>query len=106
MLRLLSDEDVNGAIVEGLLLHGEGLDLVRAVDVGLGHTPDERILEWAAAEGRVLITGDVNTMVGFAWNRVRQKQPMPGVLPCVEQGASGKSLKTFSRRRSATRRKK
>jgi hypothetical protein len=89
MLRLLSDEDVNGNIVDGLLEHGEGLDLVRAADVGLGHTPDERILEWAAAEGRVLITGDLNTMVGFAWDRVRQKQPMPGVFALRGSGSVG-----------------
>lgn len=89
MLRLLSDEDVNGNIVDGLLHHGAGLDLVRAVDVGLGHTHDERILEWAAAEGRVLITGDVNTMVGFAWKRVRSKQPMPGVIALRGSGSVG-----------------
>jgi hypothetical protein len=56
-------------------------------DVGLAHTPDPNILAWAAATGRVLITGDVNTMVGFAYQRVRAAEAMSGVL-VVRRGAS------------------
>jgi hypothetical protein len=42
--------------------------------------PDPDVLEWAAREGRVLVTQDVNTMVGFAWERVRLGLAMPGVV--------------------------
>jgi len=38
------------------------------------------VLEWAATEGRVVITQDENTMIGFAWDRVRAGKPMPGLL--------------------------
>jgi hypothetical protein len=92
MLRLASDEDVHGDIVRGLWRRAPALDLVRAVDVGLGNTPDPDILAWAAAEGRVLITEDVNTMVGFAWQRVRQGQPMPGVLALLGTGGIGRAI--------------
>ena len=54
--------------------------MVQAVGVGLAHTPDPIILAWAASHGRILITGDLNTMVGFARDRVIAAQPMPGVL--------------------------
>jgi predicted nuclease of predicted toxin-antitoxin system len=80
MLRLLTDEDVHGDIIRGLLRQEPALDLLRVQDVGPSNTPDPDILEWAAAEGRILITEDVNTLVGHAWARVRAGQPMPGVL--------------------------
>ena len=35
---------------------------------------------WAAAEGRILITQDENTLIGLAWDRVKAGRPMPGVL--------------------------
>jgi hypothetical protein len=92
MLPLASDEDVHGDIIRGLRRREPGLDLVRVQDVGLAHTPDPDILSWAAAQGRILITGDVNSMVGFAWQRVRAGQPMPGVLALVEGVAIGAAI--------------
>lgn len=80
MLPLASDEDVHGAIVRGLRRRVPGLDLVRVVDVLPPRTPDPLVLEWAATAGRVLVTQDENTMVGYAWDRVRAGLPMPGVL--------------------------
>jgi hypothetical protein len=79
MLRLLIDEDVHGAIVAGLRRRQPTLDLVRAQDVGLGHTPDPVILEWAARQGRVVVSVDKKTLALAAWDRVARALPMPGV---------------------------
>ena len=49
MLRFLTDEDFDGRLTSALLARVEGLDLVRAQDAGLMHTPDPDILAWAAA---------------------------------------------------------
>jgi hypothetical protein len=92
MLRLISDEDVHEDIIRGLRRREPNLDLVRAADVGLDHTPDPLILEWAASQGRVLITGDLNTMVGFAWARVQSGEPMPGVLALLENVGVGRVI--------------
>jgi hypothetical protein len=92
MLRLISDEDVHDDIVQGLRHREASLDIVRAVDVGLAHTPDPKILQWAALQQRILITGDLNSMVGFAWARVRSGQPMPGVLALVENIAAARVI--------------
>ncbi len=92
MLRLLSDEDVHDDILRGLRRREPALDLVRALDVGLAHTPDPLILAWAAAQRRILITGDLNTMVGFAWDPVRAGQPMAGVLALLENTGIGRVL--------------
>ena len=60
-MRLLSDENFNGAIVRGLMRRLPELDFVRVQDVGLTHTDDPVILQWAANEGRILLTYDVAT---------------------------------------------
>lgn len=57
MLRLLSDEDVHDDIIRGLRRREPTLDIVRALNVGLDHTPDPIILEWVAGQERILITG-------------------------------------------------
>jgi hypothetical protein len=92
MLRLATDEDVHDSIIRGLRRREPALDVVRVQDVGLDHTPDPLILEWAAGEGRVLVTGDLNTMVGFAWGRVRSGLPMPGVLALLENVGIGRVI--------------
>src|SRR6266566_5304721 len=79
MLRLLTDEDVHGDIVDGLRRRQPSLDLVRVQDVGLRHTPDPLILEWAAQQGRVVVSVDKKTLAVDAWDRVARGLPMPGV---------------------------
>jgi hypothetical protein len=54
---------------------------VRVQDVGLTSADDPRVLEWAAQEGRIVLTHDRKTFVPFAYERVATGQPMPGV--CV-----------------------
>lgn len=92
MLRLVSDEDVHGDIISGLLRREPALDLVRVQDIGLDHTPDPQILAWAAAEGRVVLTEDVNSMVGFAWARVAAGQPMPGLIVRLGHASIGRAI--------------
>jgi predicted nuclease of predicted toxin-antitoxin system len=79
MLRLLIDEDVHGDIVKGLRRRQPGLDLVRVQDVGLANTPDAIILDWAAQQGRVVVSVDKKTLAADAWSRVARGLPMPGV---------------------------
>jgi predicted nuclease of predicted toxin-antitoxin system len=80
MLPLAADEDVHGHILRGLRLREPHIDLVRIQDAGLAGSIDPVILEWAAKEGRVLITQDMRTMIGYAWARVKARQSMPGVI--------------------------
>lgn len=78
-MRLLSDENFNGDIVRGLLLRHPDLDLLRVQDIGLEGADDPSILEWAAANNRIVLTHDRATMPDFAYARVVSEQPMPGV---------------------------
>ena len=92
MLRLVSDEDVHDDIIRGLRRREPALDIVRVVDVGLVHTPDPVILQWAADHDRILVTGDLNSMVGYAWARVKSAEPMPGVIALLENVGAGRVI--------------
>ena len=80
MLLLVADENFNNDILRGLLRRDPSLDIVRIQDVGLTHAPDPVVLEWAARENRVLLTHDRNTITDFAYQRVVEGKPMPGVI--------------------------
>lgn len=66
--------------MRGLWRRKPELDIVRIQDAGLSGADDPTVLEWAAREGRVLLTHDVTTMTRYAYERVRADQPMPGVF--------------------------
>jgi hypothetical protein len=66
MLQLASDADVHGEIIRGLRRRAPDIDLVRVQDELAEGTPDPDVLAWAAAEGRVLISNDRNTMIAEA----------------------------------------
>lgn len=80
MLRLVADENLNHAIVRGLLRRKPEIDIVRIQDAGLSGADDATVLDWAANEGRVLVTHDVVTITRLAYERVRASKPMPGVF--------------------------
>ncbi len=92
MLRLASDADVHGDILRGLRRRHPGLDLVRVQDVLPEGTPDPDVLAWVAAENRVLITNDRNTMVGFAYQRVAAGEAVPGLIATTPQQAIGSTI--------------
>jgi hypothetical protein len=79
-VRFLADEDFDNDIVRGMLRRLPNLDIVRAQDVGLSGALDPTVLEWAAQEGRVLLTHDVSTMTAHAYARVTSDLPMPGIF--------------------------
>jgi predicted nuclease of predicted toxin-antitoxin system len=79
-VRFLVDHNFNDHILTGFLALDTSIDVIRTSDVGLAQVPDEDLLEWAAAAGRVILTHDEHTMIGFAYNRVTAGTPMPGVV--------------------------
>jgi len=94
MLRLAIDENLHNDIVRGLLRKLPSLDIVRVQDAGLTGRDDPTILAWAATELRVLVTHDVATLVGYAYERVTRGEPMPGVIEIGTDLATGARSKT------------
>lgn len=80
MLKFLADENFHNHAVRGLRRRLPELDLVRIPDVGLRGADDPTVLEWAAQEGRLLLTHDVRTMPGHVEDRLSKGLPMPGVV--------------------------
>ncbi len=80
MLKLLADENFDNTVVRGLFRRSPKIDIIRVQDVGLSGKNDPTILDWAAQEGRILLTHDVSTITRYAYDRVRQGQTMPGVI--------------------------
>jgi predicted nuclease of predicted toxin-antitoxin system len=80
MLNLLGDENFNGDIVRGLFLRQPNLDLLRVQDVGLREVDDPSILNWAANNGRILLTHDRATMPDFAYARLFKGHQMSGLF--------------------------
>jgi len=92
MIRLLVDQNFNEHIVHGLVRRQTRLDLVHIRDVGLSAAPDTTILEWAANQGRILLTHDRQTIPRVAYARVKGSQPMPGVFLVSDDMAIGQAI--------------
>lgn len=80
MLQLVGDENFNNNIVRGVLRRKPDADIVRVQDVGLSGGDDPGMLEWAAQQGRILLTHDVSTITRFAYERIEARQEMPGIF--------------------------
>jgi hypothetical protein len=79
-MRWVADENFNNDIVRGLLRRQPDIDLVRIQDVGLSGVDDPTVLEWAANEGRALLTHDASTITRYAYERLEAGKPMAGVF--------------------------
>src|SRR5260370_1254386 len=82
-LDVVVEQYENGMTPEGM---------VRAQDVLPEGTPDPEVLAWAAAENRVLITNDRNTMVGIAYQRVAAGEPVPGLIATTNEQSIGSAI--------------
>lgn len=79
-MRFAADENFDGKILKKLRLLFPDLDVVRVQDTEMYQQPDPAVLEWAAQENRIILTHDVQTLVGDAYARVEQGLPMAGVI--------------------------
>jgi hypothetical protein len=94
MIKLATDEDFNNRILRGVLRRQPRLDIVRVQDVLTREerSDDRRILEWLAAEQRVLFTHDVSTMRPYAEARVAEGKGMPGVFEMSQYLPIGRAI--------------
>lgn len=80
MLQFLADENFSGHVLRGLRRREPSLNVVRVQDLGLTGLSDPDLLDWAARHERIILTHDVNTMIGFAYKRVEAGASMPGII--------------------------
>jgi hypothetical protein len=79
-MRFAADENFNNDVLRGVRLRLPEVDIVRVQDSQVAAADDPTVLEWAAQENRIILTHDVKTMTKYAYERVRNGLPMPGVV--------------------------
>src|SRR5690348_9481788 len=83
--RFLADHDLNEHIVDGVLRREPAIDSRRVREFGLSDRPDPEILSFAAVNGFIVVSHDVNTMPNHAYARIAAGETIGGVL-MVQQG--------------------
>ena len=93
MVRWLADENFNNNILRGVHRRLPEVDIIRAQDIsGLAGAGDEVVLEWAAREGRLLLTHDVSTLTRYPYDRVKAGKGLPGVFEVSRQVPLGAAI--------------
>lgn len=75
---LLLDEHVNMGAYQQLL--ARGMDVAHVLDAGLAGAPDPEVLQWAIAEGRVVVTRNYRDFAPLVQNLAASGVSFPGVL--------------------------
>jgi len=92
MIKLLADENLDNTIIRGLLRRNPDIDIVRVQDINLSGEDDPIVLEWAAHQGRILLTHDVATITRYAYERLAKNLAMPGVIEIHADAAIGRVI--------------
>jgi len=80
MLKLAADENFNADIVRAVRRRAPEIDFITVQEAGLHGVDDAAVLEWAAAENRILFTHDVSTITDHAYQRIQRGDRLPGVF--------------------------
>ena len=105
-VKYLFDEDLNGRIVRGVRRRISDLDSRTVPETNLPQATDPAVLDWAADQGRVVITHDHRTMRSCAEDRLRAGRPMAGLILVPQTAPPGQVIDDFGpHRRSHYRRR-
>lgn len=85
--RFLTDQDFNDIIIRGVERLEPSIDFLRIRDVGLAEAPDAEVLAYAAANGWLVLSHDVNTMIAVAYEQFARGQLATGLLMVRQQAA-------------------
>lgn len=91
-MRLLADENFDGRILRGIQRENPDIDIVRTQDTEIIGASDPILLAWAAKEGRILLTHDVQIINRFAYERIAAGLSMPGVFQVSAQMPVGQAI--------------
>jgi hypothetical protein len=78
--RFLANHDLSEAIILGVTRREPLIEFHRLRDLGLANRPDSEVLEFAASQGLLVVSHDVNTMTAHAAARISSGQTLPGIF--------------------------
>ncbi len=79
-MKFLADENFNNDILRGVWRRIPDASFIRIQDTVIAGEDDMRVLEYAAEEGYILLSHDVNTMRGYFYNRMIAELSVPGLF--------------------------
>ena len=103
MPKFLADENFDGNAFREIKRLFITLEFIRVQDLQLQGAEDELILEWAAVRGYVLLTHDVSTMTIYAYDRMSQELPFPGMVVVRRHSSIGRMVRELEIRIACTR---
>ena len=89
-MKFLADENFNNDILRGVWRRIPDVSFTRVQDTEIAGVDDRRVLEYAAEQGYIVLTHDVNTMRGYFYDRVQEKLPVPGLFLVHKQTPVGR----------------
>ena len=80
MNRFLWDENTSHDILRALRSLLPDIDVVIVQETSCAGAPDNAVIQLAITQGRAIVTGDRNTLIGEAATAMRHGRPLPGVI--------------------------
>ena len=89
-MKFLADENFNNDILRGVWRRISDARFTRVQDTEIAGADDLHVLEYAATQGYLVLTHDVNTLRAFFYERVQAELPVPGVFLVHKQTPIGR----------------
>ena len=91
-MKFLADENFNNDILRGVWRRIPDANFIRVQDTEIAGADDPHVLEFAAEQGYILLTHDVNTMRGFFYDRMKAGKAVPSVFLVHKQTPIGEVI--------------
>ena len=78
--KFLADHDLNEQIVVGVLRGAPAAEFRRVRELGFATRNDAFLLDFAAEQGLIIVSHDVNTMPAAVYERLAGGRPVAGLL--------------------------
>ena len=90
--RFLTDENLEPAIIRGMLLREPSIDIVTAVQAGTLGFKDPQLLAFAADTNRILVSYDKRTLPGHYADFLASGHHRPGVMLLASNATIGRLI--------------
>jgi hypothetical protein len=96
VIRYLWDENTSHDVLRALRQLVPSVDVLVAQEAGMSGTPDDRVIEVAIREDRVVVTRDRNTLVGTAVRLIGLGKTLPGVIVVGSRLSPGRAAEELA----------
>lgn len=91
-MKFLADENFNNDILRGVWRRITDASFTRVQDTEIAGADDPHVLEYAAEQGYIVLSHDLNTMRGYFYDRIKAELPVPGLFLVHKQTPIGEVI--------------